>query len=259
ESLSPSLPAASRYNASEMMVVAASRLLTEKVRANGYTTFLAGVGNSNLAAWLAAYQLKQTGVEVELMAEAGMVGYLPRPAEPFVFSFRNFPSSKMLTDIFHVMGIFMGGRHNRCIGSLAAGQVDKHGNINSTIIPGVTYVTGSGGANDIASSAREVLVTLAQSRQRFVEKVPYITAPGRRVSTVVSDRGVFEKAGEHGELVLTGIFGDGSEAEMVEAAREACGWDLKVAPALRRFDPPGSDELRLIRLFDPRRYFLGDH
>src|SRR4030066_1909171 len=78
--------------------------------------------------------------DLELMAEAGMVGYLPRPAEPFVFSFRNFPSCKMLTDIFHVMGIFMGGRQNQCLGSLAAGQLDKHGNINSTILPGVTAI-----------------------------------------------------------------------------------------------------------------------
>lgn len=257
ESLSAGLSGAP-HNPTEMMVVAASRLLAEKARANGYTALLAGVGNSNLAAWLAAYQLRQAGVGVELMAEAGMVGYLPRPAEPFVFSFRNFPSCKMLTDIFHVMGIFMAGRQSRCLGSLAAGQVDKHGNINSTIIPGVTYVTGSGGANDIASSAREVVVTLAQSRQRFVDKVPYITAPGRRVSTVVSDHGVFEKDVEHGELVLTGVFRGTPEAEAVQAAKERCGWELRVAPSLRRFDPPEPDELRLIRLFDPRRYFLDE-
>ena len=245
-------------NATETMVVAASRIVAEKARASGYTTFLAGVGNANLAAWLAAYRLKEAGAEIELMAEAGMVGYLPRPAEPYVFSFRNFPSCKMLTDVFHVMGIFMGGREAHCLGSLAAGQVDKHGNINSTVIPGVRYVTGSGGANDVASSAREVVVTLAQSRQRFVDKVPYITAPGRRVSAVVSDRGVFEKSGEHGELVLTGVLGSGPEAEAVKAAREACGWELRVAPVLRRFEAPEPDELRLLRLFDPRRYFLGE-
>src|SRR5713226_4915924 len=130
EALSSKLPTSATASASEWMVVAAARMLAEKVRARGYKTFLAGVGNSNLAAWLAAYQLKQAGADVELMAETGMVGYLPRPAEPFVFSFRNFPSCKMLTDILHVMGIFMGGRHNACLGSLAAGQIDKHGNIN---------------------------------------------------------------------------------------------------------------------------------
>jgi acyl CoA:acetate/3-ketoacid CoA transferase alpha subunit/acyl CoA:acetate/3-ketoacid CoA transferase beta subunit len=247
-----------RVNAAERMVVAAARLLSEKIRANGYRVYLAGVGNSNLAAWLSAYQLKAQGVDVELMAETGMLGYLPRPAEPFVFSFRNFPSSKMLTDIFHVMGIFMGGRQNRCIGSLAAGQIDKHGNINSTLVPGVAYITGSGGANDIASAAREVVVTLAQSRGRFVDKVPYVTAPGRRVSAVVSDLGVYEKADEHAELRLTAVYADRPEAEAVQAARAACGWELEVAPALRRIEPPELEELRLVRLFDPRRYFLGE-
>jgi acyl CoA:acetate/3-ketoacid CoA transferase alpha subunit/acyl CoA:acetate/3-ketoacid CoA transferase beta subunit len=242
----------------EWMVAAAARALADKVRASDYRTFLAGVGNSNLAAWLAACQLKQAGVDVELMAEAGLVGYLPRPAEPFVFSFRNFPTCKMLTDILHVMGIFMGGRWNRCLGSLAAGQVDKHGNINSTIIPGVTYVTGSGGANDIASAAREVVVCLAQSPGRFVDKVPYITAPGRAVSTVVSDLGLYEKDGEHGELRLAAVFGNRPEEAAVRAAREACGWDLQVAGSLRRLDPPSAEELGLIRLFDPRRYFLGE-
>jgi len=258
EGLSHGLPAATApATPPEWMVVAAARMLQEKVRERGYRSFLAGVGNSNLAAWLAGYELKQAGVDVEIMAETGMVGYLPRPAEPFVFSFRNFPTCKMLTDILHVMGIFMGGRHNACLGSLAAGQIDKYGNINSTIIPGKTYVTGSGGANDITSSAREVVVSLLQSPQRFVDKVPYITAPGRTVSTVVSDLGVYEKEHEDGALRLTGVFGNRPEAQAVEAARAACGWDLAVAPRLRRFEAPTADELGLIRLFDPRRYFLG--
>jgi acyl CoA:acetate/3-ketoacid CoA transferase beta subunit len=143
------------------------------------------------------------------------------------------------------------------VGSLAAGQVDKHGNINSTIIPGVAYITGSGGANDITSSAREVVLSLQQSARRFVDKVPYITAPGRRVRTVVSDLGVYEKADEHGELRLTRIFPDRPEAEAVAAARAACGWALRVAPSLERLPAPTRDELALIRLFDPRRYFLG--
>ncbi len=258
EMLEANLGPDDRVNAAETMVVTAARILSEKIRENGYRTYLAGVGNSNLAAWLSAYQLKAAGVDVELMAETGMLGYLPRPAEPFVFSFRNFPSSKMLTDIFHVMGIFMGGRQNRCIGSLAAGQIDKHGNINSTMVPGVTYITGSGGANDIASSAREVVVTLAQSRGRFVDKVPYVTAPGRSVFTVVSDLGVYQKADEHAELALTGVYAGRPEAEAVQAAREACGWDLEVSPRLRRFESPTLEELRLVRLFDPRRYFLGE-
>lgn len=257
EMLGDGLGTEDRATPAEVMVVAAARLLSEKVRDHGYRTYLAGVGNSNLAAWLSGYEMKAAGVDVEIMAETGMVGYLPRPAEPFVFSFRNVPSCKMLTDIIHTMGIFMGGGENRCLGSLAAGQIDKHGNINSTLVPGSLYITGSGGANDITSSAREVVVTLAQSLARFVDKVAYVTAPGAMVSTVVSDLAVFAKREPHGELILTGVLGEGPEAPLVQAARERCGWELAVAPSLRRLEPPTSDELRLIRMLDPRRYFLG--
>jgi len=84
-----------------------------------------------------------------------------------------------------------------------------------------------------------------------------VTAPGGRVSTVVSDLGVFVKGEPHGELILTGVLGEGSEATLVRAARERCGWDLAVAPSLRRFEPATPDELRIIRMLDPRRYFLG--
>jgi len=95
EALSPKLPTpGAPATPPEWMVAAAARMLQEKVRAHGYKSFLAGVGNSNLAAWLAGYELKQAGVDVEIMAETGMVGYLPRPAEPFVFSFRNFPRAR---------------------------------------------------------------------------------------------------------------------------------------------------------------------
>src|SRR4029077_9785587 len=139
--------------------------------------------------------------------------------------------------------------------SLAAGQIDKHGNINSTIIPGVTYITGSGGANDITSSSREVVVCLQQSPRRFVDKVPYITAPGRTVRTVVSDLGVYGKTTEHGALVLTGLFGGGPEVAAVRAPRAASGGDRQGAPPLPRFEPPPAEELPLVPLFAPRRYF----
>ena len=90
-----------------------------------------------------------------------------------------------------------------------------------------------------------------------MDKVPYVTASGRRVTTVVSDLGVLEKPDEHGELTLTGVPDGRPEAEAVAAAREACGWDLRVAPSVRRHAAPTMDELRFIRVFDPRRYFIG--
>jgi hypothetical protein len=91
-----------------------------------------------------------------------------------------------------------------------------------------------------------------------VDKVPYITAPGTTVRTVVSDLGAYEEEDGDGALRLTGVFGNRPEAEAVQAARAACGWDLAVASRLRRFEAPKADELGLMRVFDLRRYFLGD-
>lgn len=257
--LAPTIPTTAANSAEEMLAVAASRRVAARVRAGGFTTLLAGIGVSNLAAWLAADTLRAEGVAVELMAEIGMFGYLPRAADPFIFATRNFPTAKSLSDVFTVMGQFMGGRWNRCLGVLGAGQVDRGGNVNSTLIPGRRYLTGSGGANDVCSAAAEVLVAAAQDRRRFVEKVPYVTGPGRAVRTVVSHLGVFEKPEAHGDLVLTRYLptaGPTPEAA-VAAIRAACGWEVRVAPELAAEPPPKPEELALLRAFDPRRQFLG--
>jgi hypothetical protein len=196
---------------------------------------------------------------VELAAEIGMVGYVPRPGDPFIFATRNLPTAKSLSDVFTVIGQLVAGRFNRCLGVLGAGQVDRAGNLNSTLIPGARYLTGSGGANDVASAAAEVLVAAWQDRRRFVDKVAYVTAPGRAVRTVVSQLAVFEKSDAHGELEVTAYLpAAGPTAEdAVRAIRAACGWEVRVAPGLAAEPPPSADELTLLRVFDPRRQFLG--
>lgn len=246
----------------ESMIAVAGRKIAQRSREMGYRTILAGVGVSNLAAWLANVSLREEGLESDLMAELGFYGYSPRPADPFIFNFRNLPTCKLLTGIETTMALFMGGLRNQCIGALGAGQVDRTGNLNSTKIPGETYLVGSGGANDIASAAREVIVCARQDAGRFPEAVPYITSPGTRVSTVVTDLGVFEKPGspaENGELVLTGVFpaGDASVENLVRRASERCGWPLRIADDLALVAPATREEVSLLRLFDPRRQFLG--
>jgi acyl CoA:acetate/3-ketoacid CoA transferase beta subunit len=242
-----------------MLAVAASRHVAARVRAGGHTTLLAGIGVSNLAAWLATDRLREAGVPVELAAEIGMVGYLPRAGDPFIFATRNLPTAKSLSDVFTVIGQLVAGRFNRCLGVLGAGQVDRAGNLNSTLIPGARYLTGSGGANDVASAAAEVLVAAWQDRRRFVDKVAYVTAPGRAVRTVVSQLAVFEKSDAHGELEVTAYLpAAGATADdAVRAIRAACGWEVRVAPGLVAEPPPAADELTLLRVFDPRRQFLG--
>jgi acyl CoA:acetate/3-ketoacid CoA transferase alpha subunit/acyl CoA:acetate/3-ketoacid CoA transferase beta subunit len=247
------------YDAAEMMVIEAARLLKLRIQAGGYRTILAGIGASNLAAWKAWYDLRRDDYGVDLMAEVGFFGYTPRPADPFIFNFRNMHTCTMLTDVFTVLGSMVGAESNRAIGVLGAGQVDRFGNINSTKVPELNlFLVGSGGACDVALGAREMLLTVPQDRIRTPQAVSYITAPGKRVRTLVTTMGVFEKPPGEDEFVLTAYFplvgSDGREA--AEKIGSRCGWELRVARGLRRVEPPGRDDLYDVRIFDPRRYFL---
>ena len=239
-------------NAIETAIVAASRTLKDRARNVHATAMLAGAGMANLAAWLAAYDLVEEGHRVDLVAEMGLVGYWPRPGEPMLFNQRNFPTCTMLADIDTTLAIIIGGGNARSVGSLGAAQVDKHGNINSTLIPGETLLMGSGGANDVATCATESVVVVAQDKARMLEKVPYVTAPGDRVTRLVSTLGVYEK--DQGEFVLMGVY----DSNVVEAARECrdrCGWDLRVARDVSTLDPPTTEEVRTLRVMDPKGWF----
>jgi len=239
----------------EVMIAAAGRKIARRISEDKFSTILAGVGASNLAAWLGYYNTRGLDEHAQLIAEIGFFGYQPRPADPFIFNYRNIGACKMLAGIEQVMGVFMGGAHAQCLGVIGAGQVDRQGNINSTRI-GNVYLVGSGGANDIVMSAREVLVTAIQDKFRFLENVSYITSPGKRVKHVVTTLGILEKKGD--ELVLGGYYDAGKpEAEAIEEVKANCGWPLKVADKVERIPQPTPQELELIRIYDPRRQFLG--
>ena len=203
---------------------------------------------------------KGASLTVDLMAEVGFFGYTPVPGDPFIFSFRNIPTSTMLTDAVTVLGSLVGEAGDLCIGVLGAGQVDRYGNVNSTCIPEMKlWLVGSGGACDVATGARELIVTIPMNKLRCVDKVSYVTAPGERVKAVVTDLGIFEKPPGEDALVLTACYatsGFAGRDEALEAIAGKCGWELKAADILEVLEPPTPDELKDIRIFDPRRYFL---
>ncbi|HDQ03932.1 MAG TPA: hypothetical protein ENN23_05090 [Deltaproteobacteria bacterium] len=245
----------------EILVSVAARKIEEIILTKNYLLALCGIGVSNLAAWLAYYNLKHQGYPLELVAEIGYYGYSPQPADPYVFNLRNIPSCRMISDIFTSLAIFMSGAQTSSVGIIGAGQVDKYGNVNTTkISEDGPFLVGSGGANDVASGSSETIVTLEQSKERFREKVNYITSPGVRVSTVVSQLGTFEKEIGANELTLTGyvpLHAAASEEESVRNIKEQCGWNLKIKNKLQTLSLPKEDEIKLIRCFDPKRYFLG--
>ncbi|WP_048876639.1 CoA-transferase subunit beta [Saccharomonospora saliphila] len=149
------------------------------------------------------------------------------------------------------------------VGFLGAAQLDRFGNINTTVI-GEDYadpavrLPGAGGAPEIAASCREVFVVVRQSRRSFVERVDFVTSvghgrgPGDRErlglrgagpTLVITDLGVFRPDPDTRELVLTQVH----PGVDVARVREATGWELTVSPELTTTDAPTDVELSTLR------------
>jgi acyl CoA:acetate/3-ketoacid CoA transferase beta subunit/acyl CoA:acetate/3-ketoacid CoA transferase alpha subunit len=239
----------------ERATVFGARYVADRVVDGTYDAVLAGAGVANLCAWLAVHSARHRGSDVVLTAELGLWGYEPTPADPFVFNHRSFPSATMVSDSEMVLSTFVAGPGTRLLGCLGAAQIDKAGNINSTVIPGSAFLVGSGGGNDVASAADEVVVVATLAPRRTVDEVPYVTSPGDRVRAFVTDLGTFER--RDGRFVLTAIpAGPGTVADRVEAVRGRCGWELDYAAELSDVPKPTPEEIETIRRWDPEQRFL---
>jgi glutaconate CoA-transferase subunit B len=151
------------------------------------------------------------------------------------------------------------------VGFLGAAQIDRFGNINTTVIGDYdqpkTRLPGSGGACEIAINARQVFVIMRQSARSFVERIDFRTSPGnlggaeqserirreqgwlgRGPSVVVTDLGIY-RFDETGEMRLESLH----PGATLEAVRDTIGWDVKVTPFVAATPAPTADELRLIR------------
>ena len=148
------------------------------------------------------------------------------------------------------------------VGFLGAAQMDRHGNINTTVVgdydtPKVR-LPGAGGAPEIAASAKEVVIILRQKPRAFVEDLAFVTSVGHRhggdsraelgytgagPTMVVTDLGVLRPDPKTRELTMIALH----PGVNVEQAREGTGWDLKVAPDLETTDPPTQRELEVLR------------
>jgi acyl CoA:acetate/3-ketoacid CoA transferase beta subunit len=216
---------------------------------------LSGIGNAHLAAWTAVTALQEGGTPVGLAAELGILGLHPAPGDPYLFARGNFPTADSLTDVFAVLAREVSGPATRSLGVLGAGQVDADGNINSTWSANGDFILGSGGANDVATGADETIVVVAHSADRLVRAVPYVTAPGAHVSTIVTSAAVLER--RHGQFEVTRFIGGGDAQEAAERIRAGIGWDIALAPDFGPEPEPDHESLQRLRGFDPAGVFAG--
>jgi acyl CoA:acetate/3-ketoacid CoA transferase beta subunit len=243
-------------SAQERVAAVSARELLARIDAVGADALVPGAGISNLAAWAAASAAWKAGSRVRLAADVGLWGYEPTPADPAIFNHRAFAGAEMLTDCSRMLGVIGSGPGTRTIGALAGAQVDRHGNINSTVIPGTSFLAGSGGAADVAASAVECVVSVVASPRRLVDACDYITSPGTRVSAVCTDLGILRK-GDDGELRLSAVLGgEAPIRRRVQDAVESCGWPLQVSRDLEDLPAVTPEEVLRLRNFDRERLFL---
>lgn len=211
-----------------------------------------GIGLPNLACNLAR---RTHAPQLVLIYESGAVGATPSRLPVSIGDPALVTGSLMVCGMADVFQLFLqNGRIE--VGFLGGAQVDRYGNINTTVIgpyekPKVR-LPGSGGAAEIAIHAQRILIVSKLSPRAFPERVDFLTSPGKRVKRVITDKGILEPD-DGGELVLAGLY-PGVEAADVKSG---VGWDLRSRPRLLRLDPPTAIELQLLReVLDPKRLYL---
>jgi glutaconate CoA-transferase, subunit B len=233
--------ATATYTADEMMAVAAARRLHD-----GSVCFV-GIGLPSRAANLAR---ATHAPDCVLIYESGAIGAKPEHLPLSIGDGELAETADAVVSVPEIFGYWLqGGRID--VGFLGAAQIDRFGNLNSTVIgdyerPRVR-LPGAGGAPEIAAWCRETFVMLRQTARTFVEQLDFRTTSGAGVggagvTCVVSDLGVLEPDGA-GELTLVELHPDVT----VEQAREATGWDLRIADDLRVTPPPSDGELKALR------------
>jgi glutaconate CoA-transferase subunit B len=241
------------YSSDEMMTVSAARALRD-----GMTCFV-GIGLPSAAANLAR---ATHAPGLVLIYESGTIGAKPGRLPLSIGDGILAETADAVVSVPEIFNYWLQpGRIDA--GFLGAAQIDKFGNINTTVIGGdygnpKVRLPGAGGAPEIAASCREVIVVVRQSARSFVERVDFVTSvgygagPGDRERLgltgagprkIITDLGVLEPDPVTLEFTLTGLYPGVSVADV----RDRTGWDLAVAAAPEAIAPPSAVELAALR------------
>jgi glutaconate CoA-transferase, subunit B len=243
---------AAAYSADEMMTVAAARQLR-----NGAVCFV-GIGLPSAACNLAR---RSHAPELVLIYESGTVGTRPRLLPLSIGDAELAETATVVIPLSEVFAHYL-QRGRVDVGFLGAAQIDRHGNLNTTVIgeyarPAVR-LPGSGGAPEIAAHAREVLIVMKQSPRTFVPRLDFLTSagylggggerrragfPGRGPRVVITDFGLLRPDPATEELQLAAIYPGVTPA----AVRAATGWPLAIVEEPEQLPPPTAEELQVLR------------
>jgi glutaconate CoA-transferase, subunit B len=246
------------YSPSEMMIVAAARAL------HGVRTVFVGVGLPNIACNLAR---RTVAPLLELIYESGVYGARPARLPLSIGDPTLVSGATSVVSMADLFGLYL--QRGLVEAALLGGaQVDRHGNLNTTVIgdyaaPKVR-LPGSGGACEIAINARRLLYIMRLKRRAFVERLDFVTSPGHLGGG--DARGRLGVPGDGPQLVITdkALFDfDNPEREMQlvalhpgvtpEEVRAEVSWPLREAAAISTTPPPTEEELRMVRVeLDPQ-------
>ena len=239
------------------MIVNAARALGNAADAGEGVCFV-GIGLPSTAANLARLLYDPQPI---LIYESGCVGSKPTRLPLSIGDGELADTSDEVVGVPEIFAYWLqAGRID--IGFLSGAQLDKFGNINSTVIGSYdspkTRLPGAGGAPEIASAAGQVIVIMRQSRRSFVEKVDFRTSVGfgdgkghrERLGLrgggpriVITDLGVMEPDPETCELILTQVH----PGVTPEICKENTGWQLRLAPTLLETEPVTANEINVLR------------
>jgi glutaconate CoA-transferase subunit B len=221
----------------ELMVCAAARELRD------HDVVFVGIGLPSLACNLAR---ATHAPHLVLIYESGTIGTRPERIPLSIGDPALVTGASMvapMTDVFQ----FVLQRGHIDVGFLGAAQIDRFGNINTTVIGSYerpkVRLPGSGGAAEIAVHAKRVLVVTTLDKRAFPARVDFITSPGDRVGRVITDKCIFDRDNRSGELVLTALY-PGVTADDVRAK---VGWELGTGADVTVVESPDGATLRALR------------
>lgn len=240
------------YTTNEMMAVAAARMLD-----NGTVCFV-GIGLPSQAANLARLT---HAPEVVLIYESGPIGAKPDVLPLSIGDGILAESADTVVPTHEIFRYWLQGGHID-VGFLGAAQIDRFGNINTTVIgdyeqPKVR-LPGAGGAPEIADQAAEVYVVMRQGARSFVSEIDFLTTAGyldggeareklgisgKGPTKIITDLCILEPEPGTRELVVTSIHPGITREQIIDAT----GWDIRFANDVTETEAPSETELATLR------------